>query len=95
MFAAVLALVHSANVHRVLAPDVSVERSRPSRLVTADITDELDLSLAPGYPGGGLHSGQALVAELALIRAVFITESLETSRADKRPVLGVSYLVLL
>ena len=95
MFAAVLALVDSASVGRVLAPDMSVERPRPSRLVTADITDELDLSLAPRYPGGGLQFGQALVAELALISAVFITESLEASLADKRPGLGVSYLVLL
>ena len=85
MFAAVLALVLSARVGRVLTPDMSVERPRPSGLVAADITDELELSLAPRYPGGWLQFGQALVAELALIRAVFITESLEASLADKRP----------
>ena len=95
MFPAVRALVHCGGVGRVLAPDMPVERSLPSGLVAADITDELDLSLAPGYPGGGFQSGQSLVAELALISTVFITESLETSLAGKRPVLGVSYLVLL
>ena len=95
MFAAVLALVHRGCVGRVLAPDMSVERPRPSRLVAADITDELDFSLAPRYPGRGFQFGQSLVPELALISAVFITESLETSLAGKRPVLGVSYLVLL
>ena len=95
LFAAVRALVHSPSVGGVLAPDVPVERSRPSGLVAADITDELHLPLAPGDPGGGLLFGQALVAELALISAVFIPERLETSLADKRPVLGVSYLVLL
>ena len=35
------------------------------------------------------------MTELTLISAVFITESLETSLADKRPVLGVSYQVPL
>jgi len=95
MFAAVLALVLSGSEGRVLAPDMSVERPRPSGLVAADITDELELSLTPRYPGGGLQFGQALVAELALISAVFITESLETRLADEGPGLGVSYLVLL
>lgn len=95
MFPAVRALVHRGAVCRVLTPDMSVERAPPPRLVTTDITDELYLSLAPGDPGGGLQFGQALVAELTLISAVFVTESLETSLADKRPVLGVSYLVLL
>ena len=95
MFAAVLALILSGSVCSMPAPDMSVERAPPPRLVTTDITDELYLSLAPGDPGGGLQFGQALVAELTLISAVFVTESLETSLADKRPVLGVSYLVLL
>ena len=95
MFPAVRALVHRGAVRRVLTPDMPVERASPPRLVTTDITDELYLSLAPGDPGGGLQFGQALVAELTLISAVFVTESLETSLADKRPVLGVSYLVLL
>ena len=95
MFPAVRALVHRGAVCRVLTPDMSVERASPPRLVTTDITDELYLSLAPGDPGGGLQFGQALVAELTLISAVFVTESLEASRADKRSVLGVSYLVLL
>ena len=95
MFAAVLALILSGSVCSVPAPDMSVERAPSPRLVTTDITDELYLSLAPGDPCGGLQFGQALVAELTLISAVFVTESLETSRADKRPVLGVSYLVLL
>ena len=95
VFAAVLALVLSAGVSSVPAPDMSVERSRSPRLVAADMTDELQLSLAPGDPSRGLQSGQTLVTELTLISAVFVTESLETSLADKRPVLGVSYLVLL
>ena len=95
MFAAVLALILSGSVCSMPAPDMSVERAPPPRLVTTDITDELYLSLAPGDPGGGLQFGQALVAELTLISAVFVTESLETSLADKRPVLGVSYLMPL
>ena len=35
------------------------------------------------------------MTELTLISSVFITEGFETRLADKRPVLGVSYLVLL